>query len=190
MRQWQTSTMDEHQSQNQSFTVTMNFRHQSCWNCCLWPAEGTFLNLAPICHLFMGRGKKPSGSTNSFRCPSLPPVFTTTHLAILVSRIFDRSSGRHRLHYLWNFLSQYHNRHFVLAPWSTVYWEVKNIAVFYGTRIFITVFKRVPLVPSPNQVNSVFVFSLLYVRAIWILSSHLRLHLPCLFFPSGFRLKP
>jgi len=34
--------MDEHQCQNQSFLVTMHFRHQSCWYCCLWPAEGTF----------------------------------------------------------------------------------------------------------------------------------------------------
>lgn len=64
----------------------------------------------------------------------------------------------------------------------------ENVAVFYRTRIFITVFKTVPLVPSPNQVNSVFVLSFLYVRAT-LLSSHLRLHFPYLFFPSGFRLK-
>jgi len=117
--------MDEHRSQNQSFTVTMNFTHQSCWYCCLWPAEGTFLNLAPICHLFRGRGKKPSGSTNSFRCPSTPPVFTTSHLAILGSKIFDRRSARHRLHYLRNFLSQYNYRHFVLAQWRADSWEVR-----------------------------------------------------------------
>ena len=91
--------------------------------------------------------------------------------------------------YLWNILSQYHYRHFVLAPWSTVSWEVKNIAVFYGTQLIITVFKRVPLVPRPNQVNLVFVLSFLHVRATWILSFHLRLHLPCLFFPSDFHLK-
>jgi len=139
--------MDEHQCQNQSLTVTTNFRHQSCWYCCLWPAEGTFLNVAPICHLFRGRGKKPSGSTISFRCPSIPPVFTTSHLTILGSKIFDRRSARHRLNYLRNFLSQYHYRHFVLAPWRTVSCEVKNIAVLYGTQICITVS---PICPKPE----------------------------------------
>jgi len=151
--------------------------------------RGDFFKLGFHLSLIQGPREKAIWSTNSFRCPSIPPVFTASHLTILGSKIFDRRSARHRLHYLRNFLSQYHYRHFVLAPWRTVSWEVKNIAVFYGTRMCITVFKRVPLVPSPKQVNSVFVLSFLYVRASWILSSHLRLHFPCLFFPSGFRLK-
>ena len=47
--------MDEHQCQNQSFTVTLNFRHQPCWYGCLWPAEGTFFKLGSHLSLIQGQ---------------------------------------------------------------------------------------------------------------------------------------
>ena len=83
---------------------------------------------------------------------------------------------------------------YLLTPWSTVLLEnltgfqlLKKLPSFYGTRKFITVFTsaRHMFLSWASSIESIPPHSTSW-RSILILSSHLRLGLPCGLFPSDF----
>ena len=180
--------MDEHKCQNQSLISTISFRLQVCWYCCYG----------------LSRGLKLGSHLSLIQWPRQEALWIHEQLPMSVhcSSIYHQSPGHFSLKNVWQVLwapSAQLSIALHFAVWLQTFctgsmlhshsWEAKNITVFYGTRMFITVFKRVPLVTSPNQVNSVFVLSFWYVRSTLILSSHLFLDLPSALFPLGFPLK-
>jgi hypothetical protein len=68
---------------------------------------------------------------------------------------------------------------------------LKNFPTFYGTRRFMTVFKRAPLwsLAKTTRIKCVQLHRI-YLISILISFSHLRLGLPSRFLPSGFPTKP
>jgi hypothetical protein len=82
----------------------------------------------------------------------------------------------------------------LLAPCSGVFREkliiahvIKNVVHLYGTRKFVTVFTRaLHCTAALSQMNPVTPSHLVHFRSILMLPSHLRLRVPCGFFPSGF----
>ena len=87
--------------------------------------------------------------------------------------------------------------YYLLTPWSRVFLEkltglqlVKKFPAFYGTRRFITVFTnaRHLSLSWASSIQSIHPHPTSW-RSILILSSHLRLGLPSVLFPSGFPTK-
>jgi hypothetical protein len=81
---------------------------------------------------------------------------------------------------------------FVLLTELSPSWEAANCAVTHelpsilrNTKVHRRVHKSPPLVPILSQIDPVHTIPA-YLRSILILSTHLRLRLPCGLFPSGF----
>jgi hypothetical protein len=93
-----------------------------------------------------------------------------------------RSPSLHRLSYLLTYLQSW-----ALLEKPPIVQLLKNFPVFYGTRKFITVFTRVLQWPLSwtRLIQSIPPYPI-SLRAILILSTHLRLGLPSGLFPSGF----